>query len=558
MALAETAFQPTIRKGVEVFVAALEAAGIEKVFGIPGEENTDLMFALEASDIEFVLTRHEQAAAFMASVHGRITGRPAACLSTLGPGATNLLTGVADAQLDKVPLVAITAQAATGDLHQRQSHQVVDLDALFAPVTKLSRTIMSVDAIPETMAEAVQTALRPTPGAVHICLPQDIASEATEGAVIELPPLQEPLPAPATVLAAAEALRAASAPLVVVGPNVVRVGAEETVVRFVEQCKLPVVTSFMAKGVLPADHELNLFSLGLPFADHVDHAVAAADLVVAIGFDPIEADVSALTGSADTPVVHLSETPAAVDSGWRIVVDVTGKLAASVKALSVAVDGTRWEIPRAMVEVRDAMRAERFWVSSKPGDYSVRPQDLCFVIEQDLRPEDQLLSGVGAHKLWIARQIEPKRVGQLIIPNGLAGMGLALPGAIAAAPLTEGRVLAVCGDGDFLMNVQEMETAARMNAPITVMVWEDGGYGLIEWEQRAETEDNTALKFGTPDWAALCKAFGWTHMPMGRFEDLPGLLGDSRAAKGPVLITARVDYGENDAFLEAEKVGDEG
>lgn len=543
-----------VRSGAQVLVEALEAAGVTRLFGIPGEENTDLMFALEGSGIEVVLTRHEQAAAFMASVHGRITGQPAVCLSTLGPGATNLVTGVADAQLDGVPLIATTAQGATGRLHRAQSHQVIDLTALFAPVTKLSRTIMRADTVAECVAEAAAQATTPRPGAVHLSLPEDVAAAPTGAPTHPAQPPQRQLPDPAAVLRAVEALRRAQRPLVVAGRAAMSAGAPSALRALVEACGLPLATTFMAKGILPAEHPLHLHMLGQPFEDHVDHAVRAADLILAVGVDPVEAPVSAITGGR-TPVVHLGALPAAAGAGWTLAADVTGSVGATLRALVLALAEDRWTLPDAMVRVRDAIHADRGPAGTPAEAREMHPRDICRQIEAWLRPEDQLLSGVGAHKLWISRQIAAQRPGQIIVPNGLAGMGLALPGAMAAAPLVAGRVLVICGDGDFMMNVQEMETAARLALPLTVMLWEDGGYGLIGWEQRMRKGAQTDLAFGNPDWEALAGAFGWHVRPVARFGDLDDSLRATRGDAGPVLMPLAVDYSANDALSAGAKVG---
>ncbi len=540
--------QHPAQTGAQAFVEALIAAGITHIYGIPGEENTALMQAIEGTTLSFVLTRHEQGAAFMAAVHGRITGTPAACLATLGPGATNLVTGVADAHLDRVPMLVITAQAERRRTDTTVSHQVLDLGALFQPITKASTVLTDAASISGAVAEAVRRAADPHPGPVHLSLPVDVAAAQIRPPVAAAPPIAAapPLPNPSSVLEAATQLRAAQRPLMVVGPGVLRAGAAEHVRVLAEAANIPVATSLAAKGILPADHALSLFAIGLPFEDHVDAALAACDAILAVGFDAVEYPPRALTRDGTIPVIHLSERPAAIDAGWRVVADVAGHLPSSLKALGAALDGLVWQLDPAWSEARDRMRAERHWIET-PGDaMRAFPQDICHVIEQDLHSEDTVLSGVGAHKLWIARHIAPRRPGQLIVPNGLAGMGLALPGAIAAAGLqSEGRVLAICGDGDFLMNVQEMETATRLRRPLTVMIWDDGGYGLIEWEQTHQTGQTTNLRFGNPNWGDLARAFGWDHHPMERFADLGALMQTTREAERPALITVAVDYSPN-------------
>ncbi len=531
-------------RGAELFVRCLQEAGVHVIYGVPGEENTDLMLALEASDIRFVLTRHEQAAAFMASVYGRLTGKPAGCLSTLGPGATNLITGVADATLDYVPLIAITAQAGRERMSVSESHQVIDLEALFRPVTKCSHMLMSASAMPGIIAEAVRQACAPRPGAVHLSLPEDLAREEVSDTPISLPEAVTPLPAPAAVLEAIRVLRDADRPVLIAGNGVIRSKTADTVRYLAETLNIPVVTSFMAAGVLPKDHALNMFTLGQPFTDHIDAALADADLLVSIGFDPIEYPPAKLTDNGRIPVVSLAEQPGAMDVGWHVKAEIVGGLAAAMKALTAGLTGHVWEVAKTMTAARQKMLETLSARNTDAGDTVFKAEDVLSVVEDQLASGDVVLSGVGTHKMKVARSLVPKRAGQMIIANGLAGMGLALPGAIAAADLEpEGHVLAICGDGDFLMNVQDMETAARLGHPLTVMIWEDGGYGLIEAKQEDDVGKHTALDFSNPDWGDLASAFGWQHLPVTRFDGLEDALSTARRSDRPNLLTLKIDYG---------------
>lgn len=530
--------------GAELFVACLEVAGVEIIYGLPGEENTDLMLALDQSSIEFVLTRHEQSAAFMASVYGRLTGRPAGCLATLGPGATNLMTGVADAHLDFAPLIAITGQGATGRIAMSESHQVMDLTALFEPITKRSQTLMSATEIPGVVAEAVRLSLAPRPGAVHLSLPEDVAAMTVKRAPIVAPPASIPQPAKDASDRAAGSIAQASAPLVLAGAGVVRSSTAAQVVSFAEHHNLPLATTFMGNGVLPPDHDLFLGTFGQPFDDHIDKALHHADLVVAIGFDPIEVSPCRLADEGAPTVVHIDEVAAMIDVGWTVKADVMGDIAATLQAISIRLGERKWSVPDAVREVQERLRSERVHTPETQGG-KFKPEDALAMIEDDLQNDDIILSGVGTHKLKVARSLRAKRAGQAIIANGSAGMGIALPGAIAATALqSKGRTLAICGDGEFLMNLQEMETAARLEAPLTVVLWEDGGYGLIEEKQQSAKGAHTDLSFGNPDWAHLCTAFKWTHAPVETVQELRTSLRDSRHAEGPTLITLKVDYSD--------------
>ena len=526
------------RNGATALIEALVAQGVTTVFGVPGEETTDLMTAIEQSELEFILCRHEQAAAFMASVHGRLKGVPAVCLATLGPGATNLVTGVADAQLDHVPLIAITGQAPRVRL-KRESHQVIDLEALFTPVTKFSRTLGLADDIPATVAEAARLSAHEKPGPVHLCLPEDVAQDMTDAQIIAARPLRFGTPNAANLKEVSDAIKGAKRPVLVAGAGVLRSNASDALRAFVDATQIPLVTTFMAKGMLPKDHPQMLFSLGQPEEDIIDHALDAADLIITVGFDPVEYGTSNLTKD-QTPVVALSLISAPVDSGWHIVADAVGDLSKTLRHVKNHLGGQIWPICPTFEAVRDGMIRHLSREAPSPKDGAVSPHDLCGIISGVLRPEDTLLSGVGLHKLWIARQVIAKRPGQVIIPNGLAGMGLALPGAIAAARIQEtGRVLAICGDGDVMMNIQEMETAARLGLRLTVMVWEDGGYGLID-EHQGDT--HAAFSFNNPVWAKLAQSFGWTHAHAPTISTAKELLNSGLAAEGPTLISVNVDY----------------
>ncbi len=537
----------TSQTGADLFIKSLECCGVTTVFGVPGEETTALMRAIEASDLTFVLTRHEQAAAFMASVHGRLTGRPAVCLATLGPGATNLITGVADAHLDHVPLIAVTGQGSTNRMGP-ESHQMIDLDALFAPVTKFSRTIVTSDAISGIAAEAVRRALAEKPGAVHVCLPEDIASAEVAGAPLPLPTPAKLMPSSTAIEAAARRLACAERPVILAGAGVLRGKAVETLQRFAESLQLPIATSFMANGVLPQGHPLSLYSFGQPEDDYVDLALQAADLVIAVGFDPVEYPLGTLSNGKQIPVLALSQTETASDTGWLLAGQVAGDLNATLEGLMTALEGRRWDLPSTFEATHAAMEKTLARRRTANGVGPMAPQDICSEITRQIRPEDTVLSGVGLHKLWVARHVIPKRAGQVIIPNGLAGMGLALPGAVAAARLnSEGRVLAICGDGDVMMNVQDMETAARLGLDLTVMVWEDGGYGLIDEKQADDADPETTapsptFSFNNSSWAQLATAFGWTHAPVDGLAALPEILRSAHAAAGPVLLSLPVDY----------------
>ncbi|WP_170372125.1 acetolactate synthase large subunit [Ruegeria arenilitoris] len=520
----------------ELLIACLEANGVTCAFGVPGEETTDLIAAFDKSSIDFVLCRHEQSAAFMASVHGRLTGNPAVCLSTLGPGATNLVTGVADATLDHVPLIALTGQGARSRLG-RESHQIIDLEALFAPVTKSSRTLMVADEIPQVVAEAVRLSKIDKPGAVHLSLPEDLAEVPILAEPFVAPPPAEVRPAADAVIRSARLLAEAKKPLILAGHGVIRSGTAGDVRALAESLSAPVVTTFMAKGVLPPGHPLSLHSIGQPGKELASEAFDLCDLIIAIGFDPVEYPPSNISMGGKKPVLEISDVASTVDVDWPVKAALTGDLPHCIDVLAKATaerPTQSW-----FKDLQRRIDASLEGGPTPPDAACVAPSDICQAISETLRESDVLLSGVGLHKLWVASKVQARRAGQIIIPNGLAGMGLALPGAIEAARLLdEGRVIAVCGDGDFLMNVQEMESAARLCVPITVLIWEDNGYGLIDEKQPGARE----FSFGNPDWESLARSFGWIYHDIESHGKLAPALQAAADVAVPTLLRVSVDY----------------
>lgn len=516
-----------------------------RIYGVPGEENADLLMALEESGIRMILTRHEQAAAAMAAAEGRLTGRPGVCLATLGPGATNLVTGVADAHLDGAPLLAITGQAARDRLH-KESHQVIDTAALFSPVTAWSHTVLSGETIPEVVRRACGMASTERPGAVHIALPEDVAGAETGGQA--LAPGEAPALAVASriaIEAAARHLAEAERPVLLVGPQIARLGGTEALAAFAEAWRLPTVTTFMGKGALDARSERHIGTVGLTQTDHADAALRSADLVVAAGIDLVEYPPR-LWAPECGRILHLNAAPAETDAQYRPRLELVGDPGASLRALADrATGGDRgaWARPYA------ARMAEAAEATASADADAVPPQALVAAVRRALASEDIVCSGVGAHKMWIGRHYPAHAPHTCLIPNGFCAMGIALPQAIGAALCRPGRrAVALCGDGDLLMNLQDMETATRLGVDLTVVVWVDGGYGLIAWKQREEFGRTTDLDFANPDWEALAAAFGWRGEVLHRPTDLESALARAVGHPGPALLAVPVDYAENAAL----------
>ena len=546
-------------KASDLLVRCLEEEGIEYIFGVPGEENADFMISLEESGkIRFILTRHEQGAAFMAEVYGRLTGNPAGALGTLGPGATNLITGVADSNMDRAPMLVLTGQGSTRRLH-KESHQIMDVVSMFRPVTKWATSILDADTIPEIVRKAVRVARTEKPGAVHMELPEDIAAESAGEDVRPIRPrrFRRSVPDDKIVDQAFAALKDARSPVIIAGNGCIRTRASKQLRRFCEQTGIGVISTFMAKGCVDMDADYCLFTVGLGNKDRVNLAIDEADLVLTLGFDMVEYHPELWNASGDKRIIHADFLAAEIDEHYVAETELIGDLAHTLWMLNERVKAHGdfdfdFSVQR---RVRANMLEDFAEHADDDTEGSIRPQKALWDARQVLGPEDILLSDVGAHKMWIARHYHCHEPNTCLIPNGFCSMGFALPGSIAANLVhPDRRILAVCGDAGFLMNVQEMETARRLNSRITVMVWEDHSYGLIAWKQANEFGRHTDLSFGNPDWLELAKAFGWNGHYVTRSRDLAGVLDGALAEDGPSLVVIPIDYRENE--LLTKKLGE--
>ncbi len=545
-------------KASDLLVRCLEEEGIEYIFGVPGEENADFMMSLEASrKIRFVLTRHEQGAAFMAEVYGRLTGNPAGCLGTLGPGATNLLTGVANANMDGAPLLALTGQGETTRLH-KESHQITNVVDLFSPVTKWATTILNPTTIPEIMRKAVRVARSEKPGAVHIELPEDIAAQTASGQPLTPKRFRRSVPDVAVADRAYEMIRNARRPVIIAGNGCIRQRASDQLRRFCEQTGIGVVSTFMAKGVVDMDADYCLYTIGLGTRDRANLAVDDADLVVTCGLDMVEYPPELWNPNRDKRIIHADFRPAEIDANYLPEVELIGDLERSLAMLNERLELTSVSAEydfTSQSTVRAEMSADIAEFADDDTIGTIRPQKALWDARRALGASDILLSDVGAHKMWIARHYQCHEPNTCLIPNGFCAMGFALPGAIAANLVyPDRRVLAICGDAGFLMNSQEMETARRLDSDIVVMVWEDKAYGLIAWKQQNHFSHHTDLSFGNPDWLQLADAFGWHGHFVERSAELAGSLQQAFSEKGPSLVVVPIDYREND--LLTRKLGE--
>lgn len=543
-------------KASDLFVACLEEEGVEYIFGVPGEENADFMLSLaDSKKIQFILTRHEQGAAFMAEVYGRLTGNPAGCLGTLGPGASNLITGVANANMDRAPMLVLTGQGSTTRLH-KESHQIMDVVGMFEPVTKWAISIRNADTIPEIMRKAVRVSRMEKPGAVHIELPEDLAKQETSEKPIRPRRFYRSEPSPRIVKQAFDLLMQAKRPVILAGNGCIRGRASDALRTFCEQTGIGVISTFMAKGCVDLDAPYCLHTVGLGSKDHSNIALDDADLVITLGFDMVEYHPSLWNAQRDKHIVHADFLPAEIDQCYHPEIELIGDVAAMLGELSRLLKDYN-DFPfdlSVQQQVRSAMCAELVEYADDDTSGSIRPQKILCDVREIMEADDILLSDVGAHKMWIARHYHCHQPNTCLIPNGYCSMGFALPGAIAASLVYPGRrILAIAGDGGFLMNVQEMETAKRLNSNIVVLVWEDHGYGLIQWKQETEFKRHTDLSFGNPDWSLLAQSFGWSGHMCTKSVQLKATLQAAFDESGPSLVVVPVDYRENP--LLTEKLG---
>lgn len=542
-------------KASDLFVRCLENEGVRQIFGVPGEENADLMMSLEDSSIEFVLTRHEQGAAFMAEVHGRLTGEAGVCLGTLGPGATNLITGVADSNMDRAPLVVLTGQADSQRQH-KESHQYMDVVAMFDPVTKWAQAVLHPDNIPEILRKAFKLATTEKPGACHVELAEDVAAADAVGAPLPVVKTRRPVPGDKALDSALAVIQSARRPIILAGNGCVRKRASKQLRRFAELTGIGVVSTFMAKGCVDMDSEQCLFTVGLQSKDIMMCAMDAADVVICIGYDMVEYPPRLWNPDRDTRIVNVDFQPAEIDAHFPVEVDVVGDVAHALWALNERVEAEpiHFDLTSQKAARRD-MLEELALHSDDDTEGSIRPQKVLWDVRRVMGPLDIVLSDVGAHKMWIARHYQCNEPNTCLIPNGFCSMGFALPGAIAAHRVfPDRRVLAICGDAGFLMNCQEMETARRLDARIVAMVWEDHAYGLIEWKQQNQFGHHVDLSFGNPDFVALARAFGWHGHRVERSRDLVATLEEAFDEAGPSLVVLPIDYRENQKLTE--RLGD--
>jgi acetolactate synthase-1/2/3 large subunit len=536
------------RKASELFVECLEAEGVERVFGIPGEETLDFNESLDGSSIDFVPVRHEQGGAYMAGMYGRLTQRAGVCLGTLGPGATNLVTGVADAFLDRAPLVALTGQADLARMH-KESHQHIDVVSMLRPVTKWNARLNSAQIIPEVVRKAFKVAQGQKPGATHIELPEDVMAARVSGAPLPVRTrVRRPEPSGGELQQAVEVIRAGAKPIVLAGNGVARSRAAPALREFARSTGIGVAETFMGKGALDYADERALGTVGLQSRDYALAGFDEADVVITVGDDLVEHAPDNWNPDRDKTIVAVDTMPPEVDAHFMTAVDLIGDLQHILSRLTEELR----DLGAGPLDSRlDDIVLGRFEAGRHDDAFPVQPPRALWEIRQALGPRDMLVSDVGLHKLWIARMFPAHEPDTVFIANGLAGMGIALPTAIAAKLVHPDRhVVTVNGDGGFLMNVQELETAVRLRTPIVNVIWENRQYGSIVWKQDKKFGRHFGTDFTNPDFVKLADAFGMPAWRIEAVDDFGPTLRRALSLDVPSLIVLPIDYSLDVAISE--------
>lgn len=528
-----------------LLVQCLENEGVKYIFGIPGEENIHFIDALRDSSIRYILTRHEQGASFMADIYGRLTGNAGVCSATLGPGAINLLLGTADASTNSAPLVAISAQVGLDRIY-KESHQFVDLVNMFKPVTKWAETVPTPEAVPEMVRKAFKQAQTLRPGAVYLAIPQDIETMPASPDAHPLPVniVRDAAPSPSQIARAVTLLQQAKAPLLLAGHGAARAHVQEALVQFSEKLNIPVATTFMGKGVFPDNHPNALGTVGFMLRDYVNFGFAQADVLLCVGYELQEFSPAQINPQADKQIIHIHTFPAEVDAHYPVAVGIEGNIALTLDELAQKLSPTSG-LNAAGQHIRAVLQEEREQGAHETS-FPVKPQRLVSDIRAAMGESDIVLADTGAAKMWMARLYMTYQPNTCLISNGLSTMGFALPGAIAAKlAYPERKVLAAMGDGSFLMNAQELETARREGISFVVLIWVDESYGLIEWKMNLELGRHSHVAFTNPDFVRLAESFGAKGYRIQSAEELLPTLKRALADDVVSVIACPVDSSEN-------------
>ena len=534
-------------KASDLFVKQLEEEGVEYIFGLPGEENLDFLESLRTSSIKVIVTRHEQAAAFMAATYGRLTGKAGVCFSTLGPGATNLMTGVAHAQLIGAPLIAITGQKALRDNWQA-AFQLIDVASLMHPITKYSFSIADPSTIPTVTRKAFRIAQSERPGAVHIELPEDVAQSEALAVVQKRGYERRPSPDPKAVDRAASLINAAQNPLLILSSGANRKLISRRISEFVEKTGIYAVHTQMGKGVLSDASEYSLFATGIHKKDFVNCGIDKADLIITVGYNIVEYPPYLWNERLDKEVIHVGFTPATLDRYYNPACEAVGDVSETLRSLCERVErksGKTFRDIRAYLVKKLAIDPSR--------QFPPTPQEVVWHVRNVLSEDDIVTMDNGIYKLWFSRLYKTYKPNTFLLDNALATMGAGLPSATAAKMLNpDKKVLAVVGDGGFMMNSQELETALRYDIPVVVLILNDNAFGFIKWEQQAKGFANFSLDFGNPDFGRFAESFGAAGFKVRKGNDLSNVLREVFALKRTAVIECPIDYSVNYATFSKE------
>ncbi len=538
-------------KASDLFVRALEAEGVEYVFGIPGEENLDLLESLRESSIKLILTRHEQAAGFMAATYGRLTGNVGVCLSTLGPGATNLVTAAAYAQLGAMPMLMITGQKPIKSSKQGR-FQILDVVDMMQPLTKYTAQVVSGDRVPSIVREAFRVAHEERPGAAHIELPEDIAAEDTDAALIKASTVRRPIAEYKAIKGAVEMIASATSPLLLIGAGANRKLTAKMLREFVDKTGIPFVTTQMGKGVLDETDPLFMGNAALSDHDFVHRVLAASDLIINVGHDVVEKPPFFMRTDDTRQVIHINFDSAEVDPVYFPQLEVTGDIANSIWQIKEQLEASPQWTFTAFEKVYAAYTSHRMDAESDDR-FPVLPERLVREV-RSVVPDDGIVTlDNGVYKIWFARNYPAAHAKTLLLDNALATMGAGLPSAMAAKLVYPDRpVVSVCGDGGFMMNSQEIETAVRLKLDLVVLILRDDAYGMIKWKQADAGFGDYGLDYGNPDFVRYAEAYGANGWRLSATEDLAGLLSKCLQSKGVHIIDVPVDYSLNDSTLHKQ------
>ncbi len=541
-------------KAADLFAKCLENEGVEYIFAVPGEENLTLLESIRKTNIRVIVNRHEQASAFMAATYGRLTGKPGVCLATLGPGATNLITGVAHAQLGGMPLMAITGQKAIRENWQA-TFQVIDVVDIMKPVTKRSVQIKGPKSIPKEIRSSFMVATTERQGAAHIELPEDVASEKV-GSMFsphEAVKLRRPIAEKKGIKIAAEMIRNARHPIIIISSRAQRNLVKQNLRKFCDQTNIYAVHTQLGKGVLSDDHKNSLFAFGIHKKDYVNCAIDRSDLLITVGYSITEYPPSIWNPKLDKKILHIDFTPAEPDIYYPPQFELIGDIGTSFALLAEELKGYRFEDDSYIRKLKRKLEKKLFEEGAGDDAFPMRPRRIIADVRKALGKDDILVLDNGIYKMWFSRHYRTYDIGTFLVDNALAAMGGGIPIALAAKLVhPHKKVLAVVGDGGFMMSVQELETAVRLGLNVAILVLKDDGYGFIKWKQKSMGYKDFALDFGNPNFVKLAESFGAKGVRIKKASELLPALRDALSGNSPVVIECPVDYSENEKMWNGE------